>query len=78
MDINIFHHISKEVKIDVFWKKVTTIRKLVNLKYMNDKGLTEHTSDFQALMNQLTSMKMLLRMSCRLCYLIHYLKAGKH
>lgn len=71
MDVNIFHYISKEVKVDALWKKLeamyenntfrskaTTIGRLVNLKYKDGKSMTEHTSDFQGCVNQLSSMKM--------------------
>lgn len=73
VDVNIFHHISEEVKADELWKKLegmyekstsrnkaSIIRRLVNLKYRDGKSMTEHTSDFQGLVNQLASMKMTL------------------
>jgi len=71
IDINIFNHISKEMKADALWKKLeamyekntsrnkaSIIRILVNLKYKDGKSMTEHTSDFQGLVNQLATMKM--------------------
>lgn len=69
-DVKIFHHISEEVKTDALWKKLeamhekstfrnkaTSIRRLVNSKYRDDKGMTEHISDFHGLVHQLTSIK---------------------
>ena len=45
---------------NTFRNKATLIRRLVNLKYKDGKSMTEHTSDFQGLVNQLTTMKMKL------------------
>lgn len=41
---------------NTFRNKATTIRILVNLKYINGKNMAEHTSDFQGLVNQLVVM----------------------
>lgn len=40
--------------------KASTIRRLVNLKYRETRSVSEHLSDFQRLINQLTNMKMVL------------------
>ena len=34
------------------------IKRLVNLKYKDDRSMTKNISDFQGLVNQLTAMKM--------------------
>ncbi|BFG34853.1 hypothetical protein CerSpe_211270 [Prunus speciosa] len=40
--------------------KASIIRRLVNLKYKDGRSVTEHLSDFQGLINQLTNMQMVL------------------
>ncbi|BBH02603.1 hypothetical protein Prudu_013229 [Prunus dulcis] len=59
-----------EGKLDDIWsilnRKATTqnkasiIRRLVNLKYKDGRSVTEHLSNFQGLINQLTNMQMVL------------------
>ena len=59
--------------IDVLWRKLKTIYKqptsqnkvnlmkiLVNLKYKEGCSITEHTSEFQGLVDQLTTIKIIL------------------
>ena len=68
-----FHHVAQETNVHVLWKKLETmyerkttqnkaflIRKLVNLKYKDGCDVAEYMSDFQGLINQLTTMKMVL------------------
>jgi hypothetical protein len=40
--------------------KAFMIRRLVNLKYKNGQSVTEHLSNFQGLLNELSTMKLVL------------------
>ena len=73
IDPAIFHHVSQETNAHTLWAKLeamyerktaqnkaTLIRRLVNLKYKDGRNVTEHLSDFQGLVNQLNTMKMVL------------------
>ena len=73
VDHSIFHHISEMEDANKLWQKlqslymkntfrnkVLLIRRLVSLKYKDGKSMTEHTSDFQGLLNQLINMKIKL------------------
>ncbi|KAL6187111.1 hypothetical protein ACLB2K_043226 [Fragaria x ananassa] len=40
--------------------KASFIRRLVNTKYMDGQSVSEHLSDCQGMVNQLTNMKMVL------------------
>ena len=70
---SVYHHVAKESKADILWKKLETIyeqptiqnkanlmKRLVNLKYNEDRSITEHTSEFQNLVDQLITMKIIL------------------
>ena len=71
VDNNIFHHIAEENDAQKLWKKLEAmfekgtsrnkallIRRLVNLKYKDGRIMTEHTSNFISLVNQLVTMGM--------------------
>ena len=73
IDHNIFHHIFEMEDANKLWQKLLSlyekntfrnkalfIRRLVSLKYKDGKSITEHTSDFQGLMNQLINIKIKL------------------
>ena len=73
IDQSVYHHIAKESKADVLWRKLKMIYKqptahnkanlmkmLVNLKYKERYSITEHTSEFQGLVDQLTTIKIIL------------------
>ena len=64
IDQSVYHHVAKEFEIDVLWRKLETIyeqpttdnkdylmKKLVNLKHKEGRCLTEHTSEFQGLLD---------------------------
>ena len=68
-----YHHVAKESKADVLWRKLETIyeqpaaqnkanltKRLVNLKYIEGRSITEHTSEFQGLVDQLTTIMIIL------------------
>ena len=68
-----FHHVAIKTDAHTLWKnlkdlyerktaqnKVFAIRKLVNLKYKDRRSVTEHLSNFQNLVNQLNTMKVVL------------------
>ena len=40
--------------------KTSSIKRLVNLKYKDGRGVAEYMSDFQGLINQLTTIKMVV------------------
>lgn len=73
VDLNVFHHISQETDSHSLWEKLESlyerkttqnktfaIRTLVNLKLKEGKSVAEHLSEFQDLVNQLTTMKIVL------------------
>ena len=73
IDQNVYHHVTKKSRADVLWRKLETIyeqltahnkanlmKKLINLKYKEGRSTTEHTSEFQGLVDQLTIMKIIL------------------
>ena len=68
-----FHHVATKTNAQTLWKNIekmylrkTTqnktfiIRKLVNLKYKEWRSVEEHLSDFQDLVNQLVTVKLVL------------------
>ncbi|CAL1361064.1 unnamed protein product [Linum trigynum] len=73
IDQSIFHHVAKDTRADELWQKLESmyerqsaqnkaslIRRIVNLKYKDGHSVSEHLSDFQGLVNQLTTMKLAL------------------
>lgn len=73
MNQSVFHHVAQETVVYTLWTKLetlyerkttqnkaSTIRRLVNLKYRENRSVSEHLSDFQRLINQPTNMKMVL------------------
>ena len=67
-----YHHVAKESRADVLWRKLETIydqpiaqnranmmKMLVNLKYKEGRSIIEHTSEFQGLVDQLSTMKII-------------------
>ena len=63
----------KESRADVLWRKLEMIyeqptaqnkanlmKRLVNLKYKEGRSITKHVSEFQDLVDQLTTMKIIL------------------
>ena len=49
------------------------MKRLVNLKYKKGRNITEHTSEFQGLVNQLTTMKIILDDELQVLLLLSYL-----
>ncbi|KAH9784249.1 retrovirus-related pol polyprotein from transposon RE1 [Citrus sinensis] len=73
IDQSVYHRDAKESKVDVIWRKLETIyeqptahnkvnlmKRLVNLKYKEGRSTTEYISEFQGLVDQLTTMKNIL------------------
>ena len=73
VDESVFHHVAQETNAYSMWKKLESmyerktaqnkasfIRRLVNTKYRDGRSVSEHLSDFQGMVNQLTNMKMVL------------------
>ena len=71
IDHSVFHHIAKETDAYTLWKKLEgmyqaktarnkalIMRRLVNLKLSSGTSVAEHTSEFQSLINQLSSVEM--------------------
>ena len=86
IDQSVYHHVVKEFKTGVLWRKLETIyeqlaaqnrvnmmKKLVNLKYKEGRNITERTSEFQGLVNQLTTMKIILDDELQALLLLSYL-----
>ena len=57
-------HITLGKKLEILYdskiaqNKVSMIRKLVNSKYKDGQGVTEHLSDFQEVLNEFSSIKL--------------------
>ncbi|KAL9437321.1 hypothetical protein AB3S75_023225 [Citrus x aurantiifolia] len=64
IDQSVYHHVAKESRADVLWRKLETIyeqpttqnkanlmKRLVNLKYNEGRSITEHTREFQGLVD---------------------------
>ena len=73
IDVNVFHHMSQETNAKTLWEKlrslcerktaqnkVFTTRKLVNLKLKKGKSIAERLSEFQDLVNQMVTMKLVI------------------
>ncbi len=73
IDQSVYHHVAKESRVDVLQRKleiiyeqptaqnkVSLMKTLVNLKYKEGHSITEHTSEFQGLVDKLTTMKIVL------------------
>ncbi|KAF7143342.1 hypothetical protein RHSIM_Rhsim05G0201800 [Rhododendron simsii] len=73
VDQSVFHHVAQETNVYELWTKLEAmyerktaqnkaflIRRLVNLKYKDGRSVAEHMSDFQGLINQLSTMKLVL------------------
>ena len=73
IDQSVFHHVATETKAYALWHKLESmyerktaqnkaflIRKLVNSKFKDGNSVAEHLSDFQSLINQLSTMKMVI------------------
>jgi hypothetical protein len=73
VDQSVFHHVAKEanaylllLKLESLYERQTAqnkafmIRRLVNLKYKDGQSVTEHLSNFQGLLNELSTMKLVL------------------
>ena len=70
---SVYHHVAKESGAGVLWRKleiiyeqstaqnkVNLMKMLVNLKYKVRCSITEHTGKFQGLVDQLTTIKIIL------------------
>ena len=73
IDVSVFHHVSQETTVETFWEKLRSLyekktaqnkafiaRKLVNLKLKEGKSIAEHLSEFQDLVNQMVTMKLVI------------------
>ena len=69
----VYHYIENKTSADTLWKKLEElyerkivgnkaflIRKLVNLKFNEGTCITEHLSEMKTIINQLSTMKMVL------------------
>ena len=69
----VFYHVSQENNVEVFWEKLKGLydrkasqnkafvaRKLVNLKLKAGRFVAEHLSEFQDLVNQMVTMKLII------------------
>ncbi|KAA8515916.1 hypothetical protein F0562_019095 [Nyssa sinensis] len=73
LDDSVFSHVSNETDAQVLWKKLEAryeqktatnkaflIRKLVNMKFKKGGSITDHLNEFQSVVNQLATMKMVI------------------
>ena len=71
--MSVFHHISQETNTEALWEKLKGLyekktaqnkgfvaRKLVNLKLKEGRSVVEHLSEFQDLVNQMVTMKLII------------------
>ncbi|KZV07155.1 hypothetical protein F511_45364 [Dorcoceras hygrometricum] len=71
IDHSVFHHVAQETDAYALWKKLEDMyqaktarnkallmRRLVNMKLKNGTSVAEHTSEYQSLVNQLSSVEM--------------------
>ena len=70
---SVYHNVAKESRADVPWRKLEMIyeqstahnkanlmKTFNNLKYKKGHSITEHANEFQGLVDQLTTMKIIL------------------
>ncbi|KAA8526119.1 hypothetical protein F0562_007781 [Nyssa sinensis] len=73
LDDSVFSHVSNETDAQVLWKKLEAryeqktatnkaflIRKLVNMKFKERGSIADHLNEFQSVVNQLATMKMVI------------------
>ncbi|KAA8515033.1 hypothetical protein F0562_018180 [Nyssa sinensis] len=73
LDDSVFSHVSNETDAQVLWKKLEAryeqktatnkaflIRKLVNMKFKEGGSIEDHLNEFQSVVNQLATMKMVI------------------
>ena len=73
IDVSVFHHVFQETNAEDLWEKLRSLyerktaqnkdfiaRKLVNLKLKEGKSIAKHLSDFQDLVNQIVTMKLVI------------------
>ena len=73
IDVSVFHHMSQEINAKALWEKLKSLyerkttqnkasiaRKLVNLKLKEGKFIADHLSEFQDLVNQMVTMKLVI------------------
>ncbi|KZV49462.1 hypothetical protein F511_28785 [Dorcoceras hygrometricum] len=71
IDHSVFHHVAQETDAYALWKKLEEMyqaktarnkallmRRSVNMKLKNGTSVAEHTSEYQSLVNQLSSVEM--------------------
>ena len=73
IDVSVFHHVSQETNAEALWEKLRSLyerkttqnkafiaRKHANLKLKESKSIAEHLSEFQDLVNQMVTMKLVI------------------
>lgn len=73
VDLSVFHHVSHETNVQILWKKFEclykrktarnknfAIRNFVNLNLKLGKPISKYLSDFQYVVNQLITMKIMI------------------
>ncbi|KAA8524670.1 hypothetical protein F0562_011093 [Nyssa sinensis] len=73
LDDSVFSHVSNETDAQVLWKKLEAryeqkmatnkaflIRKLINMKFKEGGSIADHLNEFQSVVNQLATMKMVI------------------
>ena len=71
--MSVFHHVSQETNAEALWEKLKGLyerkttqnkafvaRKLVNLKLKEERSVAENLSEFQDLVNQMVTMKLII------------------
>ena len=83
IDDSVFHHVAQETKADALWKKLQDlyerrtpqnkallVKRLVNLRYKEGSSMSEHLSEFQDVVNQLTNLEIDLGDELQSCLLL--------
>ena len=71
--MSVFYHVSQESNVEFFWEKLKGLyerktsqnkafvaKKLVNLKLKEGRSIAKHLSEFQDLVNQMVTMKLII------------------
>jgi hypothetical protein len=90
VDQSVFHHVAKEVdayspwqKLESLYERKTTqnrafvIRRFVNLKYKDGHNVTKRLSNFQGLLNELSTTKLALNDEVQALLMLSSLPIGK-
>lgn len=89
IDNSEYHHVSEEEDAYTLWTTLEStfqekssqnvtflVRQLVNMRYQDGNNMSEHMSEFQGLLNQLSNMKMEFEQKFQAIFLLNTLPSG--